>query len=93
MSPEMTEDALSARVMDLNQRAWRLIQDYRKGSRPGDEVKRDAAALQDELNAVDLSGLSEEARRRQQKLLGEAKTECRYILSDGRGPTSLRAAN
>jgi hypothetical protein len=89
----MTEDALSARVLDLNQRAWQLIQDYRKGSRPRDEVKRDAAALQEELNTVDLSGLSEDARRRQQKLLGEAKTECRYILSDGKGPTSLRAAN
>jgi hypothetical protein len=89
----MTEDALSTRVLDLNQRAWQLIQDYRTGSRSREEVKREAAALQDELNAVDLSGLSEDARRRQQKLLGEAKTECRYILSDGKGPTSLRAAN
>ena len=89
----MTEDALSARILDLNQRAWRLIQDYRKGSRPREDVKRDAAALQHELNAVDLSEISEDARRRQQKLLGEAKTECRYILSDGKGPTSLRAAN
>ena len=89
----MTEDALSARILDLNQRAWRLIQDYRKGSRPPEDVKRDAAALQRELNAVDLSEISEDARRRQQKLLGEAKTECRYILSDGKGPTSLRAAN
>lgn len=89
----MTEEALSARVLDLNQRAWQLIQDYRTGSRPPAEIRRDAAALQGELNAVDLSGLSEEARNRQQKLLGEAKTECRYILSDGKGPTSLRAAN
>ncbi len=89
----MTEAALSARILDLNQRAWQLIQDYRKGSRPREDVKRDAATLQKELNAVDLSEISEDARRRQQKLLGEAKTECRYILSDGKGPTSLRAAN
>ena len=93
MSREMTEDALSARVLDLNQRAWRLIQAYRAGAEPREEVKRQAAALQKELNAVDLSALSEDVRRRHQKLLGEAKTECRYILSDGKGPTSLRAAN
>ncbi len=89
----MIEDALAARVMDLNQRAWRLIQADRTGSRPHSDLRREAAELQDELNAVDLSELSEEARRRLQKLLGEAKTECRYILSDGKGPTSLRAAN
>ena len=89
----MTDEALSARILDLNQRAWRLIQAYRNGSQPREEVKREAAALQKELNGVDLSTLSEDARRRHQKLLGEAKTECRYILSDGKGPSSLRAAN
>lgn len=87
------EFAVKGRVSSLNQRAWRLIQAYRTGSRPQADLRREAAALQDELNAVDLSELSADARRRQQKLLGEAKTECRYILSDGKGPTSLRAAN
>jgi len=89
----MTDEALSARILDLNQRASRLIQAYRTGSQPREDGKREAAALQKELNGVDLSTLSEDARRRHQKLLGEAKTECRYILSDGKGPSSLRAAN
>ena len=65
----MTDDALSARILDLNQRAWRLIQAYRTGSQPREDVKREAAALQKELNGVDLSTLSEDARRRHQKSL------------------------
>jgi hypothetical protein len=72
------------RTFDFGRRSGELLQDFASGR----DVAREARRLMDEILPVLEEELHEDVRRR----LGDYLTECRYILSGGTGPNSLRGS-
>lgn len=82
-------DRIEARAQELNREALRLVAAFRRG----EDVKAEAERLHAQLVAIDPDGLPEDDARRILRIRNEAAIECRWITSDGTGPTSLRMAH
>lgn len=78
-------------AQEVNRRALAMITAFIRGTTPRDELRREAEAILAELDGIDLGSLRGEARKRVQRLVGEARLDSRHVLSDGEGPRSLRA--
>jgi hypothetical protein len=72
------------RAFSLGRRSGELLRGFASGADVADEAERLLAAITSALAEVD----AEDVRRE----LGDYATECRYILSRGTGPLSLRGS-
>jgi hypothetical protein len=76
--------AAERRAFALGKQSWALLHDFARG----EDVQEPAQRLLDEVLAA-LESEPDEAVRRE---LGSFALECRYILSGGAGPNSLRGS-
>jgi hypothetical protein len=77
-------------VRQLSGRSWRLLEDFKAGARPPDDLRSDASALLEEARSFDLSRLDDPELEELRYELGDVEMECRFVLSGGTGPVSLR---
>ena len=77
-------------VRRLSRSAWNLLEEFKARSLPSGELKQRASALLDEVRKFDLGRLKKASLSELRYDLGDAEIECRFILSDGKGPVSLR---
>jgi hypothetical protein len=78
------------RVRELSGRAWRLLEDFKAGDRPPDDLRSEASALLEEARSFDLSRLDDPELEDLRYDIGDVEMECRFVLSGGQGPVSLR---
>lgn len=83
--------ALEPLVRQVNRRALAMVMAFAGDATPREELHREAEAILAKLDDISLGELDDEDRKRLQRLVGEARLESRYVLSDGAGPRSLRA--
>jgi hypothetical protein len=82
---------VSEALEELNRRALAMITAFIRGTTPREELRGEAEAIMAALDDIDLGSRRGAARKRLQRLVGEARIESRHVLSDGDGPRSLRA--
>ena len=82
--------AVRQEVRRLNRSAWNLIQQFKTRGLPSEEVQQKARALLEEVQSFDLGRLKKASLSELRYDLGDAEIECRFILSGGKGPVSLR---
>ncbi len=82
--------AVRQEVRRLSRAAWNLLQQFKTKSVAQEEVKRNAAALLEEVRKFDQGRLKKASLSELRYDLGDAELECRFILSGGKGPVSLR---
>lgn len=76
--------ASERRAFTLGRRSWQLLRAFAAG----DDVAGEAERLLGEIQAA----IAEERHDDLRRDLGDFATECRYVLSGGTGPNSLRGA-
>ena len=77
-------------VRRLSRDAWNLLQQFKARSLPSEELKQRANALLDEATKFDQGRLKKASLSELRYDLGDVEIECRFILSGGKGPVSLR---
>ena len=82
--------AVRQEVLRLSRDAWRLLQQFNTRSLPGKDLEQRATALLDEVSKFDQGRLKKASLSELRYDLGDVEIECRFILSGGKGPVSLR---
>ena len=82
--------AVRQEVLRLSRDAWRLLQQFNTRSLPGKDLEQRATALLDEVSKFDQARLKKASLSELRYDLGDVEIECRFILSGGKGPVSLR---
>jgi hypothetical protein len=77
-------------VRALSGRSWRLLEDFKAGNRPPDDLRSEATALLEEARSFDLSQLDDPELEDVRYDVGDVEMECRFVLNGGDGPISLR---
>ena len=77
-------------VRALSGRSWRLLEDFKAGNRPPDDIRSEATALLEEARSFDLSRLDDAELEEFRYDVGDVEMESRFVLSGGQGPISLR---
>jgi hypothetical protein len=82
--------AVRQEVRRLSRDAWSLLQQFKGRSLPGKDLEQRATALLDEVRKFDQGRLKKASLSDLRYDLGDVEIECRFILSGGKGPVSLR---
>jgi len=82
--------AVRQEVRRLSRNAWNLMQQFKARSLPSKDLEQAATALLEEVRGFDQGRLRKANLRELRYDLGDAEIECRFILSGGKGPVSLR---
>jgi hypothetical protein len=82
--------AVRQEVRRLSRSAWSLLQQFKARSLPSKDLEQAANALLEEVRGFDQGRLRKASLRELRYDLGDAEIECRFILSGGKGPVSLR---
>lgn len=83
--------AVRQEVLRLSRSAWNLLRQFKAKSLPAADLEQAATALLAEVRGFDQGRLQKPSLSELRYDLGDAEIECRFILSGGHGPVSLRA--
>jgi hypothetical protein len=82
--------AVRQEVGRLSRDSWNLLQQFKARSLPAKELEQRATALLEEARKFDQGRLKKASLNELRYDLGDVEIECRFILSGGKGPVSLR---
>ncbi len=85
-----TDFATRQEVRRMSRASWNLLQQFKARRTPDKELQEKTTALLEEVRNFDQARLRTPNLRELRYELGDVELESRFILSNGKGPVSLR---